>query len=48
MGEMREIRLYMLGVGYVACVLKIGMTLWTEFRLWEVVREASRLLSCWW
>lgn len=48
MDELGELRVYMIGVGIVAALLKIGMTLWTEYRLCEVVRELSRSSSCWW
>lgn len=45
---MRELRVQMLGIGCLACVISIGMTLWREFRLWEVVAMVSRWSSCWW
>jgi hypothetical protein len=47
MGEFRELRVQMLVAGCFACVLRIGMIFWMEFKLWEVAYEASRLLAPW-
>lgn len=47
---MREIRLYMIGVGITACALRIATYLFTYYEVgpWLNSDGVSRYLSCWW
>jgi len=48
MTELRELRVYMLGVGITACLLRIGMILWPLLRSTMPCRELVSLWSSFW
>jgi hypothetical protein len=48
MRAFRELWVYMFAVGFSAALTSIGMTLWKEFRLWEVAHAVSLWWKFWW
>lgn len=48
MHEVRQLRVYMIGVGISACVCRIALFLWTYYQIGDFLCRdgVSRLLSC--
>jgi hypothetical protein len=50
--ELHEVRTYMIGVGIVAALLRIGMAIWPLVKgaglCRDLMSEVSLWWSCWW